>query len=166
MASRGCRTWWQIADDPVSAGSVLGVVFVGRARSRPRNNAEVMTEAGREAGHDTHRHLTHIARGGALGLFGAGISAAAGFVLVLFVTNLYSAHTAGLFFTATSLFLLLLAVATLGTETGLVRFLLRYEAQGRHGDIPPTLYTAFRTTLGCSWSWPSPYSCSPSRWPT
>ncbi len=32
----------------------------------------------------------------------------------------------------------------------MVRFLLRYEAQGRHGDIPPTLYTAFRTTLGVS----------------
>ena len=109
-----------------------------------------MTEVGREAGNDTHRHLTHIARGGALGLFGAGISAGAGFVLVLIVTNLYSPNTAGLFFTATSLFLLLLAVATLGTETGLVRFLLRYEAQGRHGDIPPTLHTAFRTTLGVS----------------
>ena len=109
-----------------------------------------MTEVGRESGGDTRRHLTHIARGGALGLFGAGVSAVAGFVLVLFVTNLYSAHTAGLFFTATSLFLLLLAVSTLGTETGLVRFLLRYEAQGRHGDIPSTLYTAFRTTLGCS----------------
>jgi O-antigen/teichoic acid export membrane protein len=109
-----------------------------------------MTEVGREAGDDTRRHLTHIARGGALGLVGAGISAMGGFVLVLFVTNFYSAHTAGLFFTATSLFLLLLAVATLGTETGLVRFLLRYEAQGRHGDIPPTLYTAFRTTLGVS----------------
>jgi capsular polysaccharide biosynthesis protein/Mrp family chromosome partitioning ATPase len=28
----------EIADDPVAAGSVLGVVFVGRARSRPRNS--------------------------------------------------------------------------------------------------------------------------------
>ena len=37
-----------------------------------------------------------------------------------------------------------MAIATLGTETGLGRFLLRYEAQGRHGDIPPTLRTAFR----------------------
>ncbi len=109
-----------------------------------------MTEVGREVGGDTRRHLTHIARGGALGLFGAGISATAGFVLVLIVTNLYDARTAGLFFTATSLFLLLLAVSTLGTETGLIRFLLRYEAQGRHGDIPSTLYTAYRTTLGSS----------------
>ncbi len=74
----------------------------------------------------------------------------AGFVVVLVVTNAYSADTAGLFFTATSLFLLLLAVSTMGTETGLIRFLLRYEAQDRHGDIPPTLYTAFRTTLATS----------------
>jgi len=109
-----------------------------------------MTAVGREAGDDTRRHLTHIARGGALGLVGAGVSAVAGFVVVLVVTNAYSANTAGLFFTATSLFLLLLAVSTMGTETGLVRFLLRYEAQDRHADIPPTLYTAFRTTLATS----------------
>ena len=29
----------EVADDPVSGESVLGVVFVGRARSRPRNVA-------------------------------------------------------------------------------------------------------------------------------
>ena len=38
----------------------------------------------------------------------------------------------------------------MGTETGLSRFLLRYEAQGRRGDIPPLLRGAFRVTLGCS----------------
>ena len=106
-----------------------------------------MTEVRREVADDTRRHLTHIARGGALGLFGAGISAIAGFVLVLIVTNLYPAHTAGLFFTVTSAFLLMAAIATLGTETGLGRFLLRYEAQGRRGDIPPTLRAAFRPTI-------------------
>ncbi len=106
-----------------------------------------MTEVRREVADDTRRHLTHIARGGALGLFGAGISATAGFVLVLIVTNLYPAHTAGLFFTVTSAFMLMAAIATLGTETGLGRFLLRYEAQGRRGDIPPTLRAAFRPTI-------------------
>ena len=106
-----------------------------------------MTEVRREVADDTRRHLTHIARGGALGLFGAGISAIAGFVLVLIVTNLYPAHTAGLFFTVTSAFMLMAAIATLGTETGLGRFLLRYEAQGRRGDIPPTLRAAFRPTI-------------------
>jgi O-antigen/teichoic acid export membrane protein len=98
-------------------------------------------------GDDTRRHLTHVARGGALGLVGAGVSAVAGFALVVIVTNYVTVDTAGLFFTATSAFLLLLAVATLGTETGLARFLLRYEAQDRRGDIRPTVRAAFRPTL-------------------
>ena len=38
----------------------------------------------------------------------------------------------------------------LGTETGLSRFVLRYEALDRRGDIPPLLRGAFRVTLGCS----------------
>ncbi len=109
-----------------------------------------MTEADRELGDSTRRHLTHVARGGAIGLVGAGVSAVSGFVLVLVVTNRYPADAAGLFFTATSLFLLLSAVATLGTETGLGRFLLRYEAHDRRGDIPPTLRAAFRATIASS----------------
>jgi O-antigen/teichoic acid export membrane protein len=106
-----------------------------------------MTEVDPTVAEDTRRHLTHIARGGALGLVGAGVSAVAGFVLVLIVTNQYPAHTAGLFFTVTSAFMLMSAIATLGTETGLGRFLLRYEAQGRRGDIPPTIRAAFRPTI-------------------
>ena len=106
-----------------------------------------MTEGDREVADDTRRHLRHVARGGALGLVGAGVSAVAGFVLVVIVTRYYPAEEAGLFFTVTSAFLLMTAVTTLGTETGLARFLLRYEAQDRRGDIPPTLRAAFRPTL-------------------
>ncbi len=109
-----------------------------------------MTEVDREVGDDTRRHLTHIARGGALGLVGAVVSAAAGFALVLVVTNLYATDEAGRFFTITSAFMLLSAITTLGTETGLGRFMLRYEAQGRRGDIPPTIRTAFRPTIAYS----------------
>lgn len=109
-----------------------------------------MTGVDQEVGDNTRQHLTQVARGGALGLVGAGVSAVAGFVLVLVVTNRYPSQSAGLFFTATSVFLLLTAIATLGTETGLGRFLLRYEAQDRCGDIPPTLRGAFRITLGVS----------------
>ena len=109
-----------------------------------------MTGADQDAGDNTRQHLTHVARGGAVGLVGAGASAVAGFGLVLVVTNRYPSQAAGLFFTATSTFLLLTAIATLGTETGLSRFLLRYEARGRRGDIPPTLRGAVRITLGVS----------------
>ncbi|MCW2836864.1 MAG: multi antimicrobial extrusion protein MatE [Marmoricola sp.] len=106
-----------------------------------------MTDSDRRVDDNTRRHLTQVARGGALGLVGAGVSAISGFVLVLIVTNLYGSHDAGLFFTVTSAFMLMSAVATLGTETGLGRFLLRYEAQDRRGDIPPTLRAAFRPTI-------------------
>jgi O-antigen/teichoic acid export membrane protein len=106
-----------------------------------------MTEVDREVRHETRRHLVHIARGGALGLVGAGVSAVAGFGLVLVVTNSYPTDLAGNFFTVTAAFMLMAAIATLGTETGLGRFLLRYEAQDRRGDIPPTLRAAFRPTI-------------------
>ncbi len=106
-----------------------------------------MTDAEAATTDDTRRHLTHVARGGALGLVGAAVSAVSGFALVLVVTNRFSAETAGLFFTVTSVFLVLSALATLGCETGLGRFILRYEAQGRLGDIPPTLRAATRPAL-------------------
>jgi O-antigen/teichoic acid export membrane protein len=106
-----------------------------------------MTEVDREVGDDTRRHLTHIARGGAIGLVGAAVTAVTGFVLVLIVTNLYDTNSAGRFFTVTSAFMLLASITSLGTETGLGRFMLRYEAQGRQGDIPPTIRAAFRPTL-------------------
>ncbi|WP_051275917.1 lipopolysaccharide biosynthesis protein [Marmoricola sp. URHB0036] len=106
-----------------------------------------MTEVDREVADDTRRHLTHIARGGALGLVGAAVTGITGFLLVLIVTNLYDTQTAGRFFTVTSAFLLLASITSLGTETGLGRFMLRYEAQDRRGDIPPTIRAAFRPTL-------------------
>src|SRR6478752_2217903 len=106
-----------------------------------------MTEVDREVADDTRRHLTHVARGGALGLVGAAVTGITGFLLVLIVTNLYDTHAAGRFFTVTSAFLLLSSITSLGTETGLGRFMLRYEAQDRRGDIPPTIRAAFRPTL-------------------
>ena len=102
------------------------------------------------ADNDTQRHLTHVARGSAVGLVGAAVSAIAGFVLVLVVTNGFSTTTAGVFFALTSAFLVISALATLGSETGLARFLLRYEAQGRAGDIPLTVRAAVRPALACS----------------
>ncbi len=109
-----------------------------------------MTDATAATRDETRRHLTHVARGGALGLVGAAVSAVSGFALVLVVTNRFSAATAGLFFTVTSMFLVLAALATLGCETGLGRFVLRYVAHGRLGDIPPTLRVATRPALGFS----------------
>lgn len=76
------------------------------------------------------RELRGTARGGALNLAGALCAAVANFVLVVVVTNAFSKDEAGLFFTATSLFLLVAALAQLGTATGMVYFLSRARVLG------------------------------------
>jgi O-antigen/teichoic acid export membrane protein len=71
------------------------------------------------------RHLRAVARGSAATLAGAVLSTVAGFGLVLVVTRSVPPETAGRFFAATAVFLVALATAGLGTDTGLARFVLR-----------------------------------------
>ena len=107
-----------------------------------------MTDAADSStGQDTRRHLTTVARGGAISLAGATVSAVAGFALVLVVTNYFSADAAGTFFAVTSVLLLLVALSSLGTETGLARFMLRFESLGRVGDLRHVVRVAFRSSL-------------------
>lgn len=91
--------------------------------------------------------MHRIAREGAIGLVGAAVSAVAAFLLVVVVTNLFTPHVAGRFFTVTSAFLILLPVATLGSDVGLGRFLLRFVAHGRSADIPSVIRAAFFPVL-------------------
>lgn len=93
-------------------------------------------------GTDSHAQLGRIARGGALNLVGAAVAAATSFLLVVAVANSFDENTAGMLFAATSLFVILEALTGLGTDTGLARFVLRYEAHGRHGDIVHLIRTA------------------------
>jgi O-antigen/teichoic acid export membrane protein len=79
--------------------------------------------------------LPSIARGGALNLVGAGISAVAGLLLVVLVTRALPRSDAGVFFALTSVFLLAEMVARLGTGTGLVYFIARLRAVGRTDRI-------------------------------
>jgi O-antigen/teichoic acid export membrane protein len=90
----------------------------------------------------TTRHLGHVARGGAIGLAGAVASALSGFALVIVVTRGFPLAQAGVFFAATSAFLVLSTLSSLGTDTGLARFLLRYESEGRHSDVRRVLWAA------------------------
>jgi O-antigen/teichoic acid export membrane protein len=94
-----------------------------------------------------HRHLTQVARGGLVSLVGAVVAGISGFVLVLVVANLSSADTAGTLFSVTSVIVLLAALASLGSDTGLARFLLRFEATGRSADNAAVIRTAFRAPL-------------------
>ena len=91
--------------------------------------------------------LAKIARGGAINLLGSLVAGVSGFLLAVVVTHGWDPGTAGTLFSATSLFLILTATALLGTDTGLARFVLRYQAQGRTADVPTVLRVALRPVL-------------------
>lgn len=89
-----------------------------------------------------HRSLRRAARGSALTLSGSAVAAVAGFALTLVITRLTSTDQAGLFFSATSLFLLATGLARLGTQTGLVYFVSGARARGRADLARPYMRTA------------------------
>ena len=68
--------------------------------------------------------------------------------MVVAVARGYAPSEAGLFFTATAVFLVLEAVATLGTESGFARFLMRYEAQGRSLSVRRAVEAGCLPALG------------------
>ncbi|GAA0572253.1 polysaccharide biosynthesis C-terminal domain-containing protein [Actinomadura welshii] len=75
-------------------------------------------------------NLNKLARGGALNLVGAAVAGVQGLALVFLVAHLYSQRIAGVFFAATSLFIILQAVSWLGTDAGLLRWVPRHLALG------------------------------------
>lgn len=79
--------------------------------------------------------IAEIARGSTLNLGGAAISAAATLGVTVLVARAFSRPVAGAFFTATSLFLIVEMVASLGAYTGLVYFIPRLRATGDDGSI-------------------------------
>jgi O-antigen/teichoic acid export membrane protein len=69
--------------------------------------------------------LTKIARGSTLNLVGAALSAAATLGVTVLVTREFSRPVAGAFFTATSLFMIIEILASLGSYNGVIYFLAR-----------------------------------------
>lgn len=98
----------------------------------------------------TDRHVSRMARSGGLSLMGAGVSTVVGVLLTVVVTRSMSQADAGRFFAATSLFLIALGVAQLGTDVGLVRWLPRLRVRGEVADLPRTLRFALLPALGVS----------------
>ena len=86
--------------------------------------------------------LAEVARGGTLNLIGAGVSAATTLGVTVFVTRQFSRPVAGAFFTATSAFLIVEAVASLGANVGLVYFIARLRSLGEEKRIPAILRAA------------------------
>ncbi len=86
--------------------------------------------------------LAGIARGSTLNLAGAAISAVATLGVTVIVTRQFSRPVAGAFFTATSLFLIIEAVSSLGAYTGAVYFIARLRSLGEESRIPAILRAA------------------------
>jgi O-antigen/teichoic acid export membrane protein len=78
---------------------------------------------------------------------GAVVSALASFALVILITNSFDSTTAGVVFSASSLFIVALSLTTLGADVGLGRFVLRYVAEGRTDAVRVFIRTAFRAVL-------------------
>ncbi|HEU5161375.1 MAG TPA: polysaccharide biosynthesis C-terminal domain-containing protein [Streptosporangiaceae bacterium] len=86
--------------------------------------------------------LRSFARGGALSLVGAAVSTFANVGLVVLITRGFSKAEAGVFFAATSVFLLALATAQLGTQTGLVYFISRFRVLDQRHRIGQAIAVA------------------------
>lgn len=91
-----------------------------------------------------------VARGGSLNLVGTGFSALAIFVLTWVVARGFSTEDAGVFFAATSLFLILVGVAEFGADSSLPRFvpLLRHENKERQASQTIFLALLISVSLG------------------
>ena len=96
------------------------------------------------------KELRGMARGSALNLFGAACTAIANFGLMVVVTHGFSRAEAGIIFSATSLFLLLMALGQLGTGTGLVYFISRARALGDVRMLSVYMRTAAGPVLAMS----------------
>ena len=88
------------------------------------------------------KKLAEVARGSTLNLVGAAVSAATTLALTVLVTRLFSRPVAGAFFSATSLFLIIESVASLGAYSGVVYFIARLRLLGEEGRINAILRAA------------------------
>ncbi|GAA3742348.1 lipopolysaccharide biosynthesis protein [Salinactinospora qingdaonensis] len=91
--------------------------------------------------------LGRVARGGAVNMAGAVVGAGLNLGVVVAVARGFSPEAAGVFFSATSVFLIMAAVANLGTSNGLVYFVARLRALGAAGQVPSVLRLAFGPTV-------------------
>src|SRR5579871_5355125 len=91
--------------------------------------------------------LRGVARGGALNLAGAAVTAIVNLATTLAIARELSKGGAGTFFAATSLFLLIESIVVSGATTGLVYFIARARALGSFADVRHSLRLAFAPVL-------------------
>ena len=86
--------------------------------------------------------LAEVARGGTLNLVGAAVAAVTSVGATVIVTRHFSKYAAGSFFTASSAFLIVEYIATLGAHNGLVYFIARFRSLREDDQIPAVLRIA------------------------
>lgn len=91
--------------------------------------------------------LQRAARGSAWNLMGSAVSGVTTFLLTIAVTRLASQTDAGIFFLATSLFLMVTSLGQLGANTGLVYFISGARARGELKHSAAYMRTALRPVL-------------------
>lgn len=94
--------------------------------------------------------LGEVARGGTQNLVGAVIAAVATSATTVLVTRKFPQGEAGAFFTATSAFIIVETLATLGANVGLVYFIARLRSLGEEGRIPMIMRAAVLPVLVAS----------------
>ncbi len=87
-------------------------------------------------------HVRAVGRGGAFNLAGAGASAVFGIVLSIVVARGLDQNDAGMFFAATSFFLIMAAIARLGTPLGLVYYVSRLRELGQSSQLAAVIRIA------------------------
>ncbi|HEX8304635.1 MAG TPA: oligosaccharide flippase family protein [Jatrophihabitans sp.] len=87
--------------------------------------------------------LAGVARGGSFAVLGTGGGSILGFILTLVLTHGLTTTTAGQFFSATAIFIVLQTFLSFGVGAGLVRFVPRWRALDREADLPALLVVAF-----------------------
>ena len=94
--------------------------------------------------------LAGIARSGTFNLAGSGVAALSQFLVVLFAARLYDADEAGALFASTAVFVIVVALAQLGVDEALVRFIAAARAHGNHGDARRLLAIGLVPVIGTS----------------
>ena len=96
----------------------------------------------RTSEHRSDGGLRRVLRGGVVNMAGAAVGAALNLALIVAITRAFSQETAGLLFSATSVFLIMAAVSNLGAPDGLVYFIARMRVFGRAPGAPALLRMA------------------------
>ena len=118
--------------------------------------------AGADEARPDEAGISTVARRGTLNLVGACVSGLLNFALVVIVTRTLHTVGAGLFFEATSVFVLAGAAASFGSDTALVRFISQDRAKGitehirRHIMVAVVPSAFFALIIGALLFWLAP----------